>query len=265
MNNFFDIKRFWKYICYDVRRARNNYWLSLLIIGLVPIIVFVLQQCFAQLFNGDWGEGNIGIQIGAYFTALIVIVISFPTKVYGSITQKRAGSEWICIPASGFEKFLSMILVTCVLLPACFGFLFFGSDALLSATVPFYGKPLASYITDLNTKLLEETDGILQIKIIPMLYLSWCSSILCFTLGATFFKRSKAAKTILVTFAISIIFSFISTAVMGQTSFTIDDFTDISDMESFARGINLYVNITSVITFTLLLGGLYARIKTIKH
>ena len=39
MNNIFDIKRFGQYFLYDLRRAWNNYGLSLLLMGLIPIIL----------------------------------------------------------------------------------------------------------------------------------------------------------------------------------------------------------------------------------
>ena len=51
MNNIFDIKRFCQYFLYDLRRAWNNYGLSLLLMGLIPIILYVVYQ-FISLVSG---------------------------------------------------------------------------------------------------------------------------------------------------------------------------------------------------------------------
>ena len=34
MSNIFDINRFWNFLLYDLRRARNNYGISMLLLGL---------------------------------------------------------------------------------------------------------------------------------------------------------------------------------------------------------------------------------------
>lgn len=271
MKDFFDIRRFGNYLLYDLRNARNYFWVSLIVLGLLPIIGYVFAQLFCHLFTGGWGGESLAIanQISMAGIALITLFISFPIKVYGKITEKRFGSDWIMIPASGFEKWLSMIIVTCVALPLCFGVLFFGSDALMSAVIPSYGQSLFGRLAGFNDMIAESTDGILNMKLAPCLYFNWCASILMFTLGALVFKKAKGAKTILASFAIGTLFSILMVSLFGTTHFDLDSLKLISDdtlgVEDVVKWFNMAVGCFYTVILAALAGGIYVRIKTIKQ
>lgn len=271
MKDFFDIRRFGNYLLYDLRNARNYFLISLIVLGLLPIIGFVFAQLLCHLFTGSWGGETLCIanQISMAGIALITLYISFPVKVYGSITEKRFGSDWIMIPASGFEKWLSMIIVTCIALPLCFGALFLGSDALLSAVIPEYGNSILNRFSGFNEMVAESTDGILNMNIVPCLYLSWCESILAFTLGALVFKKAKGAKTILAIFAIGTLFSMIVVALFGTTHIDMETLELIGDgtlgVENIVKWFNVAVGCFYTVILAALAGGIYARIKTIKQ
>ena len=68
MNNIFDIKRFGQYFLYDLRRAWNNYGLSLLLMGLIPIILYVVYQLIS--LNRDMPDKNRGILIEQFLPLL---------------------------------------------------------------------------------------------------------------------------------------------------------------------------------------------------
>lgn len=271
MKDFFEIRRFGNYLLYDLRNARNYFWVSLIVLGLLPIIGYVFSQIFCHLFTGGWGGENLAVanQISMACIALITLFISFPIKVYGKITEKRFGSDWILIPASGFEKWLSMIIVTCVALPLCFGVLFFGSDAFMSAVIPSYGQSLVGRLAGLKDMIADNTDGILDINLSPCLYLNWCENILVFTLGALVFKKAKGAKTILACFAITTLFSMIMVSLFGTTHFDLDSLKLISDdtlgVEDVVKWFNITIGCIYTIILAALAGGIYARIKTIKQ
>lgn len=271
MKDFFDIRRFGNYLLYDLRNARNYFWVSLIVLGLLPIIGFVFAQLLCHLFTGNWGGENLVIanQISMAGIALITLYISFPVKVYGRITEKRFGSDWIMIPASGFEKWLSVIIVTCVALPLCFGVLFLGSDALLSAVIPEYGSSLLNRLSSFNEMITDSTDGILNMNIVPGLYLSWCESILAFTLGALVFKKAKGAKTILAIFAIGTLFSMVVVSLFGTTHVDMETLELIGDgtlgVENVVKWFNLAIGCFYTVILAALAGGIYARIKTIKQ
>ena len=44
MSDTFNIKRFWNYLCADLRNAWNNYGISLLLVAFMPLISFVLVE-----------------------------------------------------------------------------------------------------------------------------------------------------------------------------------------------------------------------------
>lgn len=271
MKDFFEIRRFGNYLLYDLRNARNYFWVSLIVLGLLPIIGYVFSQIFCHLFTGGWGGSSLAVanQISMACIALITLFISFPIKVYGRITEKRFGSDWILIPASSFEKWLSVIIITCVALPLCFGALFLGSDALLSAVIPEYGNSIINHFSGFKEIVADSTDGILNMNLAPCLYLSWCESILTFTLGALVFKKAKGAKTILVTFAIGTLFSMIVFSLLGTTHIDLESLELISDdsldVEDFVKWFNTAIGFFYTVILVALAGGIFARIKTIKQ
>ena len=276
MNNIFDIKRFGNYFLYDLRRAKNNYGLSLLLLGLIPVILFVayvLLSLIGLLFNSHAnGIGMMpdGMKFAAVFTTIFVVILGAGAKIYGFVTEKRAGSDFLMLPASTLEKWLSMVLVVCVVLPVILFALQFVSDGLLALIFPnTYGSSLASFIDQdfidgISAGLMEE-EG-LYINFPAMMFLSWCQNVLAFTLGAVCFKRGKVGKTILCLFGLGILFSTLMVLLVGNTSIDTDRFVSFFDSpEKAFSAANWLINIFYIIVIGGLLGGLYYRLRTIKQ
>jgi len=266
MNNIFNINRFGKYLVYDLNNARNNYGLSMLVVGLIPVIFFVISGIFNFIFD------NIGIGLNdfdrffAFFIGYCTTIVAFPAKTYGFLTDRRAGSSWILLPASGFEKWLSMIIISTIVVPACYLALFMGSDELLHLIFKNYGDSLISKYSELKTML--ELNGAPEnmISIPFVIYLSGICNILFFLLGAIWFKKSKIAKTILAGIVLSIVLSTIGSKIIMST-----DFFDLCNDKylggafEFMQNLKLFAYTTTGIEAVLLAGLIAARIKTIKH
>ncbi|MCQ2168004.1 MAG: hypothetical protein MJY69_04980 [Bacteroidales bacterium] len=270
MDNIFNIKRFWHYLLYDLRNARNRYWLSSLILGLIPVSMYVIYELMSVVIAGEWMPYNPVSQWAAFGISFVTVVLNFPVKVYGKLTEKKTGSDWLMIPASAFEKWLSMILIVCIVMPVCIGLMLFGSDAILSAAIPNYGKSLLTYFKDVNRMISDSSNGILSINLHPVLFLNWCENILIFTLGAIYFKRSKAAKTILAYFALSMILTPVMMMVVGSDHISSEDIEwmlngNTLTVETFISKVNAAVSIIYILILGGLLGGIFARIKTLKH
>lgn len=263
MNKIFDIKRFGKYLVYDINNAKYNYGFSLLIMGLTPLIAMFFQELISLVSFGHVMEVSVVTKTASVMVALVGVVLSFPSKVYGGVTNKKYGSNWLMVPASSFEKWLSVVIVCCVILPLCLGILLFASDTLLSLVLPkVYGDPVIIKGLDfLNENLHQEY---VDINYSPALYLNWCENILIFTLGAFIFKRSKAGKTIL---AMIIFVSLLAVAsVTILPSMDIEELLkNVNDPQTAARWFNVVINTLYTLIFAALLGGLYYRIRTIKH
>ena len=268
MSNIFNAGRFLDYFIYDLRNARNNYWLSALISGFMPIILFIFYELLYRTASGEWGSFGAEFQILAVTITFSVTVISFPGKVYGRLTEKRSGSSWLMLPASSFEKWLSMVLVVCVALPLFIGTLFLGSDAILSATISGYGFSLFSRMAELGEGIVDTGKEILRIDPGLMLFLNWCEIILSFTLGALVFKKAKAAKTILVWIILVLVILPVMMSIMGSTHISSEDLelmAESGSLEPFIRKINAVITTAYTLILGGLLAGTYIRIRTLKH
>ena len=263
MNEIFNPGRFFKYLKYDLNSARANYGLSLLIIGLIPIWAYVIYEIMSLISGNGWSDGNSGLQFSAVGTAIVMLLLTAPVKLYGPLTEKRSGSAWILVPASSFEKFLSMLLLTCVAVPVLGFALLSGSDAQLSLIFPSYGEP---FVKNLGT--IVDFGGEAPFTFHPATFwLNWCESILFFTIGAICFKKAKIGKSFLCLMDIGIALSSIIVLIFQSPNISTDQMIEFfgGSAESLQSGLNLSLNIIYVVVFALLDLGLYFRIKTMKH
>lgn len=269
MSNTFEIKRFWNYFKWDLRNAKDSYLLSLVITAAMPLFFFIFHNLLNIILKSDSIET---FEVGKYFsffTAYFVVILTFPVKAYGRVTEKRYGTEWVLTPASALEKTLSVILITCVVLPVLFFAMLGLWDFLLGTIFPgTYGDAavlkLSSIWEDVSA-VLEESFAGLESILTTALFTGWAGGILTYTLGSMFFKKGKIGKTILICMAFSMLLSTFLTVVgfTGLQAFALDP-TNIND-EQAANLFRAYFYISNGITLAALLAGLYFRIKTIKH
>lgn len=274
MNKIFDIKRFGNYMLFELGRARSNYMLSAIICGMTPVIMFLFTQMFSFIVSGHAFQNlhNGYAAISAVLTILIMI-ITFPGKMFGEITEKRYGSDYIMRPASIFEKWAGIMLMTCVVMPLFVSAVFFLSDTLLSLCFnSVYGAPILSTVAKLKTEFMEEVQGIFSVQLGAIAYLKYVEYILIFTLGALIFKKAKAGKTILAVMIVSSVFSSVigigSLEFADEISTFINSF-DLNDkpqaVESMFGYLNAGLNIYYAIVLSLLSWGIYYRLRTLKH
>ena len=266
MNNVFDFKRFWNYFLYDLRNAKNNYAISLLICGTMSILGFVFAQLLSIIFQRHFLEMPLVTKFMLIGIAYLIVVFGAGAKIYGNLTEKRAGSNFLMIPASTLEKWLSMTLIACIVLPVILLGLQLASDALLSFIFPnTYGDRVLELDFLQGVKEGFEENGItLNFELLTCL--DWVSSILVFVLGALCFKKSKVGKTILCLFAFSTILSTLAMIFVGHIG---PDFIGFFDFEATpleaVNALNWFLNIYFIVVIGGLLGGIYYRLRTLKH
>ncbi len=270
MRSFFSFRRFVNYLGYDIINAKNYFGVSLLICGLMPLIVYLFFQLFSVIISGHMGSDTLIPQVTALCVSFCVVVLCFPAKVYGSITERGAGTSRILLPASVFEKWLSMFIVTCVVLPVCFGVLFFGVDALMSVCLDNYSNPLAGYVFNFKKMLSDLSEDArimgMHLDYAGLFYIGWCDSILIYLLGAMVFRKSKIAKTILVLMALSTIVSiFTGSLIYNGFSFGISDDMGIEQINCFLDRINAFAYWYYIVIFVVINALIYWRLRTIKH
>lgn len=271
MNNVLSPKRFGKYLCYDLENAWNNFGLSLIVLGLLPAIIFVVFQLFSLIFNGHVTINDDAVMPMRFLSGIICVVVGFiifPTKGYGSVTKKRAGSSFLMLPASTFEKWLSMMIVLCLAAPLCLGALYIGSDTLLGLVFPnSYGTPIVKMpFNEMFSEVEMPVD--LNINFSGIAWGNWASSTLFFLLGAMIFKKGKVGKTILALFALSII---ISTAMSVAAGAFMDQDANVflrmfdEDPEIAASKLINFAQISQYTQVAVLMGLSYLRLRSIKH
>jgi hypothetical protein len=269
MNNIFDIKRFGNYLLYDLRRARNNYGFSMLVVGLLPFIIFITTEFISLII----GNGVIILPDFAKFLsfviACIIVIFSFGAKAYGELTGKQAGSSFLMLPASIPEKWLSLFLITCVAAPVALFALLFLSDGVLGLFFPnSYGDSVlrTTFTRDLLEGMTTLREEGVYINHFGILVIDWITNILTFTLGAICFKKAKVAKTLLCLFALAMILSTLFAILFGNGTVDPEQFFERFDSpERAISSFNWYLNITYTCTLAILLGGIFYRLRTIKH
>lgn len=262
MKEIFDVNRFGKYFAYDVRSAVSTFGLPMLILGLWPFIWLIFSYLLSFIFGQDISSGQTS-RIWPYVT-MVIVGLTFGARVYGGVTDRRKGTDWIALPASALEKTLSLLLVTCVVAPAALLALTAVSNALVSLSVPYFGEILP--FKTLGSLISERTDVNFINKPL-ILWLNWCENILFFTLGALCFKRNKVGKSILCYIGLALLIGIVMMLTFQTTSLDSEDVERLLGEVDPARlqtWINVALNVIYAVVFTLLIGGIWARIKTIK-
>ena len=292
-NDIFNFRRFGKYFGTDIRTCWANFGLSLMTISILfPVVSYFISTTFNLLMKSAWDGPDMGIRVFIFCIAVLCMVITMPVKCYGRITEKQYGSFWITLPASRLEKFISMFLMTCIIVPVTGIAIYLGIDALICAFDHTCGNNLIAGAAELIKKmgdmqeitmnLINESitiaDAALAQDIVnqissPLLYIDEIFGItLPFLLGAVYFKNGKTVKTILVMFAVSTAFSIAITPIMESWSSEV--MAGLNDGTTVIRKLfdnGLFKNLVLIDTvsdtlFNLaLVAGIWFRIKTLKH
>lgn len=274
-NNIFDFKRFGRYFASDFRSAVSNYWLSCTVLALSPAVAELLTGLFSLIFTGEWGSPVLAARIALAVCIGAVTLVTVPAKLYGHVTDRKSGPNFIELPVSVFEKSSSMILNAAVIVPLLTLLLFLAADGLLCLIDPGCGKALicsageilGTVFTQLG-ELPEELQGIRGI-LNPVSYVDDMIQLcLIFLLGAVFFKKNKIVKTIAAIIGISIVASGISSPIMMHQLSNLEGDVALEMLTTrwgwFFNNLALIDTISDTVVNLLLSLGIYFRIKTIK-
>lgn len=292
-NDIFNFSRFGKYFAADVRTCRANYGLSLLTISMLfPAAAYIVTTGFKLVTRSVWDGPDMGLKVFVFAIAMICLIVSMPVKCYGRITEKQYGSFWLTLPASGLEKLISMILLTCIIVPLSGAALFLGTDALICAidhtcgnNLIAGGMELIHKMGDLKSLTMNFVDenvtiedaamvqDILKQVSSPWLYIDEIFAMtLPFLLGAVFFRTGKTIKTFIAIFVFSTAVSIIATPVMTNWIIEAADKANEDPMavlqltqNGFFKNLVLIDIISDTVTNLALMAGIWFRIKTLKH
>lgn len=292
-NDIFNFRRFGRYFTSDLSTCWSNYGLSLLTISILfPVGTYFLTNVFNLVLRSTWDGPDIGLRSFIFIVATICLIVTMPVKCYGKITEKQYGSFFLTLPASRLEKFVSMFLMTCIIVPVLGFTLHLGTDAILCALDHTCGRNLVAGaaelirnigdMKELTMNFVDETITIENAALVqdilgqintPWMYIDEIFGItLPFLLGAIYFKNGKTVKTILAIFAFSMATSIIMTPFLETwvTEIVRNANADTNTiLQMFNNGIfkNLVlIDTVSDTVFNLaLMAGIWFRIKTLKH
>lgn len=275
MDNTFKISRFGKYFVYDLKRQWKNIGMLMLIFALFPIIFYMIYMFFAAMFDGGLMKIFIGLEIdgpaggtrfGVFAVMSTIFVMLFPSRAYGEITNKEKGSEWLMLPASRLEKFTSMMLISLIVIPLVYVVVYFLSDAFVCLLDKSCGDSLMSFRIN---KEIGSSDFAIPANGFWILASSIVENAIVFLLGGLIFKKWKVVGTVLVLFALQIVFSgllsvFITNADLDWWGNWFADWT-IRHADSIDIWLNAFINFWLLLILAICGTWSWFRIKRLQH
>ncbi|MBQ6254894.1 MAG: hypothetical protein IJK05_09660 [Bacteroidales bacterium] len=274
MSDVFNLNRFGKYLAFDLKsqwKENAIYLVTPLIWPVAFYIIFLFfsglsQNGISALFTGTpLARPQITPRSIVFAIMTVGFLISFPAKSYGFVTEKAKGSEWLELPASRLEKFLSMMLISLVVIPAVFFCGYLLSDALVCLADNRCGDSIIKKWSELDTESFVRFNA----KGAWLFVSATLQAVSVFLLGALIFKKGKVAKTIIVLFVLAfVMFAVISTIISSV------DFGAFGDrmetwLNNHADNIDFWINFWANVELILVVCGLglwsWFRVKKLQH
>lgn len=234
-SNIFNLNRFGRYLVTDIKTAIANFGLSLLIVATLGLSFDIVSGLFSLVIRGSWSGMDDAFRISLFVISLVIVVILEPSKIYGHVTDKKEGQAFLMLPVSTLEKTISMILVSCIIVPLVFFAIYLSVDFLVCMADPTCGK---SILLTLNEFRFDMLDGLSRNMSQLELFIDNPTAVanpawliddaiqipLIFLLGAIYFKKSKPAKTFATLIMIGIVIGLIASAATSGLTERIQDF-----------------------------------------
>lgn len=259
MSEVFNWKRFSKWYLHDWKNIWKNYKINLLLTGLMPFSLFLVFGFVTMCFTGEWHLPDTFWRIMMFVVAGAIFIMSFPAMSYGNITDKKIGAQWILLPASREEKFISMMLNTLLLTPVLFLSMYACADALLSFLGLAEGKTLYALFTEFNNDRVY-----IDINVKLFIFFSISIYALVFLVGAVYFKKRKVSGTVLALFILQIIVSSLLGLFVMFPGMTYEDIF-FAHRENIELAINIFIYIAILFHYLILGGLVFVKLKTIKY
>lgn len=209
MNNIFNFNRFGKVLVNDLKTKYITKFFTITGIALFPF-VFVL----ISFFRSDvpvYMEGDLRCFLIFLFGTIIMFLAPF--IIYGNVNRRKRGTDYIMLPASSFEKYLSMLLVCIVVVPVTAIAACFAVDAVAATIFP-------SVIRGYSIKWFNSYFD-WDIYLIAVLY----SSVTI--LGNLVFRKHKIITTACISFIVAVISFTIATSAMYN--YALDSILELPD------------------------------------
>ena len=275
INNTFSSARFWNYFVYDLKQLWRNNGKAVILLGFLSLITYLLWVTFSLIFTGAWHAPGIAARAVIFYVGALILVL-YNTRTYGYLTEKHAGSAWLMIPASTLEKFVSMMIITVIVLPLAYVASFLLLDGAITLLDPSAGNSLITgaipSIGDLNRAVSEVSETGLDVNLgllaLPLI-LQLVANFLYFLLCGICFKKWKLVGAFAIILGIQIVFMpIISGLALHRWAPYFENLSASEDPVAIINLINTAMNWGTILDVLLILGfgwGIYYRLKNLKH
>lgn len=295
-NEVFNWNRFWRYLKSDFNSFISRFGISLLVMSTMAVTTDAFNGLFSFFITGNWIGMTAPLRIILFVVFGIIVMFTAPAKLYGYLTDRKEGSAFLMLPASRLEKFISMVLITGVVVPFIFGVIYLGLDIMVCMVDPTCGKSIFNlmFYTDFTSifggiaaemaaEMNEWNQYMTNMTSVftPFLYLDEIfSTLMLFLLGALIFKTSKTGKTLgsLILLGLSlemvlspiVAFTFIDKykvfAESGMPDMTVEMFNQTFPMISWvSRHLALVDTVSDTFMNCLVLFLIWLRFSRMKH
>lgn len=278
MKQTFDIKRFWKYFLYDLRQMWLNNGRAAIMIGCSGLMLYTVGVILNLVFYHTWNAPGIILRSVVFCISVAALVLYQP-RSYGYITDKRAGSDWLMIPASVLEKFISMMIITLIVTPIIFVAVYMCADWLLSLIDPTFGTSLIAGSSELIRDILDEiNDNFDPYLITPGMFFfalttqMW-GNFLYFLFFGLVFKKYKLVGALavlmlgqfLIVSSVGVFISYIDSDTLLTWLENMFGPKELWDPRTFLKNIWWGGNVLNLTLLSAWACGIYFRLKSIKH
>lgn len=283
MNNTFNINRFGKILKHDGLNFFPNMGLALAILWAIPVIFYL----FVSLMPGhETHVFDAYSRIEDIDLILKITIIIAPARLYKYCNDQRQGISYAMLPASTFEKFLSMVIYCVIVTPIVYIAGALAIDSILALLNGPYEGFAVSYYFDTFAKInaVFERDNItideswiLYYKSLSPTFMIILSTLGTLTISSIFmfgnmiFKKRKTGKMLGILILLFIIFMIVVINYVAHNEDIALYFQQINDdnkAEFIKHVIFRTIDITffaEIIISALMLFGVYRKIKTQKY
>ena len=274
-NEFFSSKRFWNYFRFDLKQLWHQNGKVALMLGFLSVICYFIWVAGSLVFTHSWQAPGLMARC-TFFGFGALILVFFQTRTYGYLTERKSGSAWLMIPASTFEKWLSMMIVTILVLPIAYIFSYLTLDGIIALLDPTAGQPLLSGSSELiqagNKAMSAASEEGVQFNFMALsmpVVFQVIGNLLYFLLCGLCFKKWKVAGGIGVLLLVEMLLMPVLSLFFSKNwRPLLDQYGGGNDPELITGWVNGVMNIASGLNIVIAVGlaiAIYFRIKTLKH
>lgn len=282
-NDVFNFNRFGRYLVTDTKNAISRYGISLLVLASFSFAGYLLAGLCSSVLNGSWYSMPVAGRVTIFFFVTAIVLAMGPAKMFGFITDKKEGSDFLMLPASPLEKTISMVIISCIFMPLAFFAVYLSLDQVLCMIDYNCGDSLIVSIHEFRfdsvgqtMKTIQSDENFMLTHPIAM-FDDIAQVVLTFLLGALLFKTSKTAKTIGCMILLSVVLVMIYIPLITSGAFDVlkegiingmtpdEMLSQFPVMAWISRHMILTDFIVDTVVNVILFLLIWLRVKRIKH